>query len=142
MERILLLLSLSIIVAILSFYFDKNVTKNSILRNYANSEILFSLILLFVAVPCYLTTNTSRAFLPGNENFWGFTAVLSIAWCSLGMLLLWGYTYPAKVFFYASIFRILIPVFGWIFSFISIRYYIRARSNGYFSKSFPNRIMV
>lgn len=141
MERMMILLSLSIVVAILSSYFDKNVTKNSILRNYANSEILFSLILSFVAIPCYLTADTPRAFLPGSEYFWGFLSIVSIAWFFFGMLLLWGYTYPAKMFLFTSFLRMLIPVFGWIFSYISLRYYFKAKINGYFSNSFPNRIM-
>ena len=130
MNRLLFIFSLSAAVAAIAALFDKRITLHRNLRAFANSEIIFSILLLFVAFPSYFLAGTNRAFFPGSDLFWLIAAAIGLIWLVLGINLSFGRTRFAKILFYAAIVRCLLPIVGWFFSWVSISYYRKAKTFG------------
>ncbi|MEM6257554.1 MAG: hypothetical protein AAGI37_04500 [Planctomycetota bacterium] len=130
MDRLLLLLGLSTVLAAIAPFFDKRITPKRNLRSLANSEITFSILLLFFAVPCYLLAGTSRAFISGSETLWLIIAAIGLAWLISAINLSFGRVRFGRVLFYVAIIRCLLPLIGWVFSWYSIHHYLKAKERG------------
>ncbi|MFK7789848.1 MAG: hypothetical protein AB8C95_10210, partial [Phycisphaeraceae bacterium] len=78
MDRLIYLISLSAALAAIAPFFDKKITSSRNLRAFANSEITFSVLLLFVAIPSYFVADSNRSFLPGSTIFCFFFVVTGL----------------------------------------------------------------